>query len=289
MSSLSTALTTMRRSPYQSLTAITITAVTMFVAYSFSLMVIGTEQILQYFESRPQVIGFFQLDAETAEINRVAEAMEQKPYVESIKLVTQEQALDLYREDNREDPLLLELVTADILPASIEISAPELESLKLIKNDLEQEDKIEEVVFQQDIIDSLTSWTTSVRYIGITLIAILAVTSFLIISALIGIKVATQKTAIRIMRIIGASRWYIKSPFFFEGIIYGLTGSLLGWIFMFTAFLYLTPWLKEFLGDIVTLPVPWEVFAIQLSAGTLTAMLLGGLAGSSAVQKMIRK
>ncbi len=288
MNPLASAITNIRRSPFQSITAMMITAVTLFVAYSFSLMILGTQQILSYFETRPQVIGFFELDSSAGEINDVGQRMQQKTYVKDVKLITQEEALATYKEENRDDPLLLELVTADILPASIEVSADEISSLVQVKNDLEDLDEIEEVVFQQDIIDSLTSWTTSVRYIGLSTVIVLGLTSFLIITALISMKVTHRKRAIQIMNFLGASSWFIKSPFFFEGVIYGFVGSLMGWGAMYAILLYLTPWLKDFLGTISLLPVSWEVFAIQLSAGTLIAMLLGGVSGSTAVKRMMK-
>ena len=288
MNPFTTALTNIRRSPFQSITAMTITVVTLFVAYSFSLMILGTQQILNYFETRPQVIGFFELDSSVSEINQVSEKMKLKTYVKDVQLITQEEALATYREENRDDPLLLELVTADILPASIEVSADEISSLVQIKNDLETLDEVEEVVFQQDIIDSLTSWTTSVRYIGIATVVILGLTSFLIITALISMKVTHRKKAIQVMSFLGASNWFIKAPFFFEGVIYGLVGSLVGWGVMFVALLYLTPWLKNFLGTITVLPVPWEVFALQLSIGTVITILLGGFAGVTAVKRMMK-
>lgn len=288
MNPLSAALTAMRRSPFQALTAISITTISLFVAYSFSMMVLGTQEILRYFETRPQIIGFFELDATDEEINSIGNQMRQKSYVEDVQLITQEQALETYQAENRDDPLLLELVTADILPASIEIAASEVTSLNQIKDDLEAVDTIEEVVYQQDIIDSLTSWTTSVRYIGLAAVGILFSTTFLIITALIGMKVSTRKKPIQIMKFIGASGWYIKAPFFFEGVLYGLIGSLLGWSMMYAGLLYVTPWLKEFLGSISLLPVPLEVFVLQVSIGSLSAMLLGGFAGIVAVQRMMK-
>jgi cell division transport system permease protein len=61
MSALTTALIGMRRSPYQSLAAILLVTLTFFVGYSFSLFSLGSELVLRYFETQPQVIGFFQL------------------------------------------------------------------------------------------------------------------------------------------------------------------------------------------------------------------------------------
>jgi cell division protein FtsX len=101
-------------------------------------------------------------------------------------------------------------------------------------------------------------------------------------------KVATKKISLKIMPMLGASKWFIAAPLFFEGVLYGLIGSLLGWTVMYALLLYLTPWLKDFLGSINLLPVPTSVFAMQLSIGTLIAMTLGGLAGIFAVKRIIK-
>lgn len=289
MSSFSTALTAMRRSPYQTMAAITMMTLTCFVAYAFSLFVVGTEKILQYFETRPQVIAFFELDAPASAIDSLAAYMKAKPYVQDVSLVTKQQALDMYKLDNKDDPLLLELVTADILPASIEVSGKSGTDLDKIKTDLEKGTNVDDVVFQKDVIDSLNVWTRSVRLIGIGSVVLLGLTSFLIIMVIIGIKITAKKQAINIMRIIGATRWYIKSPFMVEGVLYGLTGSLVGWTAMFGCLLYLTPWLQNFLGSVPLFPIPPSILAMQLGAGTLIAMVVGCFAAMMASQRLIKR
>lgn len=288
MNPLVAALVAMRRSPYQSLAAILMTSITFLVIYIFSLFLFGTETVLQYFETRPQIIAFFELTADPAVISNLEQTMRQKPYVADVKVVSKEKALEMYRADNKDDPLLLELVTAEILPASIEVSGKQLEDLDQIKQDLDQAKDIDEVVFQQDLVTTMTRYTNSIRLIGLGSIALLSLTSFLIIFVIIGMKVTTKRQIIQIMRMIGATKMYIALPFFYEGSLYGLVGSVIGWAAMYGSLLYATPWLKEFLGTVPLLPVPWPILAIQFSAGTLLGMLLGGITGIMAVRRLIR-
>lgn len=289
MKSLKDALVTIRRSPYQSMLAILMTTITFFVAYTFSLAIAGTELTLSFFETRPQVIAFFDLETDKETINIVAKQFEEKTYVDEVKLITKEEALMIYRKENEENPLLLELVTANILPASIEISAHDVKYLQKIEEDLTKSLGIEEVIFRQDIVDSLTKWTNAIRITGITSISILIIISFLTMMTTISMKVNSKKSAIKIMKIIGANHWYIASPFVLEGTIYGIIGSLLGWAGMYALFLYLTPWIKDFLGSIILLPIPLEIFAWQLSIGTSIGILLGSFTSIIAVQRMLRK
>ncbi len=289
MKSIINALVTIRRSPYQSLAAILLLSVTFFVGYSLSLFALGSEQVLRYFESRPQVIAFFEVDTLPEEIDSTNELMKQKPYVTETTLVSKDEALTIYQEQNKEDPLLLELVTANILPASLEVSGATLSDLNRIKTDLEAVDSIEEVVLQEDVLDALAIWTTSIRLVGAASVAILAFTSLLIMIIIIGMKVVNKRPAITIMRIIGASRWFIRSPFIFEGMIYGVLSSTIGWGASYAGLLYLTPWLSEFLGPIAVFPITPVLFLIQYAAGTALGIFLGATAGSIAVSRVMRK
>lgn len=289
MNSFASALVTMRRSPYQALASILILSFTFFVGYAFSFFLVGSEVVLRFFETRPQVIAFFEIEAENTQINEVGKSMQEKDYVTGVKLVSKEEALKIYQEENKDDPLLLELVTAQILPASIEVSGMTIDDLPKIKDDLDEYDNIDEVVLQQDVIESLSTWTTSIRLVGLVSVSLLAVVSLMIMVVVIGMKVVAKRPAIAIMRLIGATKWFIKSPFVFEGMIYGLISSIIGWGLSYVGLLYITPWLKEFLGTIPLFPVPPAFYAFQISIGSLVGMLLGAFAGSIAVGRMIKK
>jgi cell division transport system permease protein len=288
MKHFSTALTNVRRSPYQTLAVMLLVSITFFVGYVFSLFLYSAEQVLRYFETRPQVTAFFEINTEQASIDQLAQIMQEKSYVNGVKVISKEDALKIYQEDNKDDPLQLELVTADILPASIEVSSKDVDSLAQIRQDLEGAEHIEEVVYQKDVIEQLQSWTRSIRMVGIGSVIILALTSLLLIIIVTGLKVVSRRRTIQIMRIIGASRWYVRAPFVYEGMLYGMCGSLFGWAGMYLGLMYATPWLRNFLGSVPLFPLPLQFFAVQAGIGTLIGILLGMLASSFATQRMMR-
>lgn len=274
-SRFSDALKNMRRSPYQTVSATLVLAQTFFIGYTLALLLIASHIILTYFESQPQVTAFFNPDVPDAQVQMVQAELAAKPYVKQVELVSKEQALEIYREENKDDPLLLQLVTADILPASLEVSTDTVESLPQIEADLKNLEGIDEVVFQKDVVDQLTSWTSSLRIIGLGLITVMSITSFILIMVILGMKISAKRHAISIMQLLGASKWYVKSPFVFEGIMYGILGSLLGWAATYIGLLYLTPWLLQFLAGIPLLPVSPVFMASLLGVGTVGGILLG--------------
>ena len=288
MSAVKTALTSLRRSPYQSILAVSVMTILFFVANIFALSLFGAEQILRFFETRPQVIAFFLPQVADDVIVTAANTMKSKSYVGEVRVVTKNQALELYQKDNKDNPLLLELVTADILPASLEVSARQASDLEQIKQDLKAQNGIDEVTFQDDVLSSLLQWTKSLRIAGLFAVSVLAVTAFLTIVVLVSMKTITRKKAVSIMQIIGATNGYILAPFVTEGLIYGLTGALLGWSVMVGVLLYATPWLSSFLGGIVSFPIQFQILLVCLGASALGGSIIGSLASLVAARRLLR-
>lgn len=289
MKALNSSLANIRRTPYQALVAILITTLTFFIAYCFSLALLGAESILHFFETRPQVIAFFKIDANQESTQALTQEMQAKAYVDGVRLITKDEALKIYQQDNQDNPLLLELVTADILPASIEVSAHDLAALSLIKEDLAKNQAIEDVVLQEDIIESLQSWSKALRLVATIIIVVLSITSILMMSIIISLKIANKKYTINIMRLIGANYGFIYAPFFLEVNIYAMIGALVGWLLMYALLLYSTPFMREFLAGLVNFPLPWYIFGWQILIGLASAFVLATCSSFLVVKRLIRK
>jgi cell division transport system permease protein len=278
-----------RRSPYQSLAAILIMVVTFLTISVFSLLIVGSHQIISYFESKPQVTAFFKDEAKKEDIDSLRSQLEATGKVATIKYVSKDQALAIYKEQNKNDPLLLELVTADILPASLEISTYNIDDLGQIANTLKPLPIVQEVVYQKDVVTTLESWTTAVRRIGLALIIILAGVSMFIMTTIIGIKIAQKREEIEIMRLIGATNWYISWPFLYEGMLYGILGAGIGWFISTVGLLSLMPTLQSFLQGIPIFPINPVFLLVQLIGEILLAIFLGMVSSMLAVRRYVSK
>lgn len=285
----STAWKQIRRTPYQAIGAILVLFITFFVGYAFSLLSYTSNQVLQYFETRPQVTAFFKQNATSEEIAVIQEEIRTKPYVSQVKVVSKNEALSLYKEENKQDPLLLELVTADILPASIEVNGKDIGALDQIQQDLSQyKDKIDEVVYQKNIVDALAKWTSAIRGIGIGVMAVLVVTSCVVTMIIISMKVAMKRQEIGIMRLLGATSWYINGPVLVEGMTYGVLSAVFAWLFAFVGVLYATPFIIEFFGEVPVLPIPWQFYGVQAAVGIGVGAFIGLLSSTLALRRFIK-
>lgn len=282
------AIKSIRRSPYQAAAAVLILFLTFSIGYSLVLFLVGSHRVLQYFESRPQVTAFFRQDTPEETLQGFVSQLEQKGYVKDIRYISQEEALEIYREQSGSDPVLLELVTADILPPSIEVSTFNLDQLSLVADDLRQLEGIDEVVYQKDVVDSLRYWSTLLRQIGLGIMAVFTVTSLLMILVITSIRIASKKLEIRILRLMGATKWYIQRPFLIEGMIYGVLGSVLAWSGVYIAVLYASPSIQQFFGEVQLLPIPILGMLMLLGAGTLFGLVLGMVASMLSARRLYR-
>lgn len=288
MGTLDTTWRHIRRSPYQALSAILTMSLTFFIAFLLALTVVGTTKIINFFESKPQISAFFKEDAKEDHIVTLQKELQATGRVASLRSVSKEEALKIYEEQNKNDPLLLDLVTANILPASLEVSAINVTDLASLADIVRSSPAVEEVVFQKDIVDTLTSWTNAVRVIGLGLVLVLASVSTFTIIMIIGMKIAQRRDEIEILRLIGASSWYIRWPFIFEGAIYGMIGAFIAFILSYGVLLYATPFLKSFLQGIPILPVSPLFMLSLLGIEVSLAAFLGAFGSFLAVLRYLK-
>lgn len=277
-----------RRSPYQAIAAILIMTLTFLVVSFFTFLLFGSSIVINYFESKPNLIAFFKIETKQEDMTSLEKNIKATGKVALVKFVSKKEALKIYTEQNKNEPLLLDLVTEGVLPASLEISTFKIQDLSVINDVLKKSPVVSDVIYQKDVISKLTSWTAALRKIGITLIIILGFVSTFIMITIIGMKISQKKEDIEIMRLIGASGWYIRWPFLFEGIFYGIIGAIIGWGIAVFSVWYASPFLSNFLKDIQIFPVS-PIFLLELLAAEIViAIILGAFSSFIAVLRYLK-
>lgn len=277
MLSVLKAFQNMRRTPYQSFAAIMVLVNTFFVGVLVVFTSLGLIQVLEYFESQPQMIVFFSPTTPESDIIEIQTRLSSREDVSEVLYISQEDALEIYREANKDDPQLLELVTAEILPASLEVSTNSIDSLGIIKSELEVVEGVDEIDLPEDVIDRLKTVLTGVRLAGGAFVGVMVFTSFLIITVVVGMKIANRQFEIKVMRLMGASSWYIQAPYLIEGALYGLISSNVAFALVVSLIMYASPHILAFAGDLPLLPKSYDivlyVYGINVLAGVLIGMI----------------
>src|SRR3989344_1215495 len=187
---LKTSLDNIKRAPFQALAAISVLTVTFFVTTLIAIIVYSSNQLIKYFETRPQFIAFLIDEVKDDEIASLKQKLENDPRVRAVRFVSKEEALGIYKEATSDNPLLGELVSPSIFPASIEFSPSELTHAQALIEEVKEEKIVESVGFTasvggesavSDVINRLKNISYYVRIAGASAVAVLALTSFLVL------------------------------------------------------------------------------------------------------------
>lgn len=270
----------LRRSPYQAIAAALAMSLTFFVASIFVVLIIGGQIVLNYIEQRPQVIAFFKDNTTDTKVNEIIEKVKATGLAKDIKYASKEEALAIYRERYKDEPLLLQSVSADILPASIDISVTRATDINQIASVVKNNPEVERVITPENLVEQLVKWTKTIRLGAIAFVSTLMSISFLIIIMVIGMRIALRRDEISIMTLVGATKWYVAKPFLLEGALYGLVGATISTFLMYVLLLSYSKSIQDFLGPIEIFPIS-PLFFVYLWVGQVAVAALLGVAGAS--------
>lgn len=286
-----TALDYIKRSPFQALAAVVVLTLTFFVGTMLAVLVYSSANLLRYFETRPQIIAFLKDEVTPEQVSALQNKLSGDERVKEVRYVSKEEALEIYKQATSDNPLLSELVSPTIFPASLEFSVTDLSFAQEVINEVKEEGIVDSVGFTaslggektlEDVVGRLRTLTLYLRIGGGIFVGILAITSLLVLLVITGMRITTRRGEIEILDLIGATPGFIRSPIIFEALIYSTVGAFVGWLLAFLIWLYATPSLVGYFGDIPILPKGtlnlFGLFAIILVGELLVGagLALGG-------------
>lgn len=217
--------TTIRRTPYQSLATFLSLSLALFLSLSIFFLLSFLYGLLGYVESRPQITAYFQTQTSETDILKIKDSLMSSGKVMSVKYISKQDAYKIYKDLNKDNPLLLEMVTPEILPASLEIFATKPTYLPEIANFLQKQSGIDEVNFQKVIINKLLSLTSLLRRVSFGFFFYLLISTISTLITITHFKVALKKDEIELLQLLGASRGYVRKPFLQEATLFGFSSS----------------------------------------------------------------
>lgn len=289
MSLLHTTWHHLRRSPIQSLTALSVMTILFFISGVFFFASQGFRSVLRYYETRPEITIFLKDGLDTATIESVQKELSNYQGVREIRFISKEKALKIYQEQNKDNPLLTEMVTSSLLPASFEVSVDDPQVLDQISANFKTKtNQVDEIIYQKEIISSLLRITSTIRQWGIIGITLFSTISFLLIFVIIGLKTTTRKDEIKISRLLGASRFYVIRPFVYEGAVYGFLGALVGSSVSSLLVILNRSTVNNFFQPTVFVSESWLPLLYLLGLNLLLGIVLGSLAAYFGARRYIR-
>lgn len=200
--------------------------------------------------------------------DRVAKIKEELLKIENVKevhYVSKEQALSKMKEQWKENSFLLDGMES-ALPESFELKVENIENSSTVASNIYNIKDVEKVVYYKDIVDKLTKMSDVVKYVGITLVGVLLLVSFFIMSITIKLTVIARRKEISIKKYIGATNMSITGPFIVEGMLLGVLGAGISFAMIFFAYKYVYESLAWGVGNILyNYLIPVNIFGFYVA------------------------
>jgi cell division transport system permease protein len=205
--------------------------------------------------------------------------LEDQPIVEEVFFESQADAYERFQVMFRDDPDVAGVVEPDSLPASFRVKLVDPEQFEVIAQQFEAYPGVEEVVDQQELLTDLLQFIRYIRIAALGVAAIQLVAAGVLIANTIRMAAFARREQTSIMKLVGASNWYVRLPFVLEGMIAGALGALFGWLLLLAS----VPRVADRLRDEVQL-VPFIGLDEVLMVAPL--MLLSGV-GIAALASLV--
>ena len=275
------------------LTTLTISTITLaFIIISlFMLVFVNVGKGFEQWSRKVEVTIYFDNELSPQESSTLINQIKSIQGTESVSYVSKNQAFERFKERLKGQESLLDGVTPDILPASIEISLkPEFrssENVTTFVNQLKQLKNVTDVQYGEEWVRKFTLFMQFLKSIAMLIAGFIVVSVLFIISNTIKLTIFARKDEIEILGLVGATRLFIKTPFIIEGVIQGLTGAVLALAILAGAFYILLSTSINFLsikGGVSSLQfLPIEYILFIIAAG----IILGFIGSITSLKRFI--
>jgi cell division transport system permease protein len=236
MLSLQTAMTAFKRSPLLSALSVTTIAFSLFAFGLFGLVALNIRDALQRVEERVEIRAFVADKTPIEKITAASDEISKYPEVQTVEIVTQEQALQRARKELGE---FSDVFDAQFLPSSLDVKLKpgfrDPKTLRKVVDQVREYDFVDDVRFGEEWITQLYRLRNIAGVAGVALGLAFAAVAVIIIGATIRMAVLARSREISIMRLVGATDGFIRRPFLIEGSIKGVLGGLLALVLTYMA------------------------------------------------------
>ncbi|MEX2210708.1 MAG: permease-like cell division protein FtsX [Gaiellaceae bacterium] len=216
-------------------------------------------------------------EATEGQINDVRTFLIGLPEVRTVKFVSKDDALDIMRERS---PELVESISSNPLPHAFEVSPRQAEDVRLISTTIREAGLpgVQKVRDGEKVADSILRVAKVVSGFFLAAVLVLGIASALLIANTIRLSIFSRRREIEVMKLVGATNWFVRGPFMIEGLLCGLAGSLAAVLLLALGKGLVLPTILGRIEDSGVGAWPfWQNAAVLVGVGLLLGALGSGL------------
>ncbi len=205
----------------------------LFLVGMVGVLAVNARSVSNYFKENITVTAVLNVEADEADASDLADNLEDKPFVRGIRIITKEEGVEEMKEILGED--FMDVFEVNPVPVSIELQVPagyiSTDSLQSIETSLRGFPQVEDVVYQQSLVELLNANIEKIGMVAGVFVLLLLFISVVLINNTVRLNVYSKRFTIHAMRLVGATKGFISRPFigqaFFQGLISGAVADVL--------------------------------------------------------------
>lgn len=283
---LGEALINLRRNLLMTIAAVSIVLVSLLLL-GF-VMVVGqiVDQFTGGFERQVEVDVFLRDDVTPEQSKDLQASISAMPEVKSVNYISKEEAFNEYKKLYKDTPAVYENVDPEALPASYLIKLHNANTAEVVASRLEGQPGIDEVVFGGEGVKRLLRFNRLLRAASLGFTVVFLVAATMLIANTIRLAIYSRRREIAIMRLVGASNWFIRVPFIFEGVLEGVVGAVLATGLLIGTKVVALDSLQQTLV-FVPITIGWEVIFRIFGWLIVVGMAVGALGSAVALRRFL--
>jgi cell division transport system permease protein len=277
---LSETLQNLRRNFLMTVAAISTVAISLLLLGGVQILGLIVNNVTLNWEAKVEISTYLRDDITDNERNSLVDEIANMPEVEDVTYVSKTQAFEEFKEMYESQPEFYENLPADALPASLRIKLLDADATEEVAKRIEGAPGVGDVRFGGEIIKRLLQVNSLLRTITLVMSIILMVAAAALIANTIRLAIYARREEIGIMKLVGATNWFIRIPFMLEGVTAALFGALVSGAIVLGA----NALLFSRIGDTFQFLGPVFAFTTAEIAGVLLVLVgvgvLVGIVGS---------
>lgn len=218
----------LNRNRLLSIATLSTVAICILILGAAVLLTINASNFMNRLESDLEMVVYLEDSLDKEQLADIGKEIKSLPGVKSVQFISKDKALDNLQSkfaDKKYD--LKQTVGDNPLPNSYEVKAENPKDVAKIAKQIFKLEGVYKVNYGQGLVERLFQITRWVRIISIVVIVMLALGSIFLIATTIRLAIFSRRKEIYLMKLIGATDWFVRWPFFIEGILLGSLGALL--------------------------------------------------------------
>ncbi|WP_085991360.1 permease-like cell division protein FtsX [Oceanobacillus senegalensis] len=269
------------RNGWMTVASIGAVTTTLILVAVFLALMLNLNEMAKNIEDDVEIQTLIDLTATEEDIQSLGKQIEEIKGVDTVIFSSNDDELNKLIEGMGEQGEAWKLLEQDNpLNHAFIVRALDPQDTEAIAKEIQKLDSVDKVIYGKDVVEQLFEFNNYARVIGLVLIAALVFTAIFLISNTIKITIMARSREIGIMKLVGATNWFIRWPFFVEGMLLGMLGSILPIILIMVGYHFVVKMLSGQVSFNFVEILPYNPFAWQLSLIILATGAIIGVWGS---------